>query len=77
MTDEGLPADRLNRILTAVETIKESLGVLARKQQVDRKGYKTDSDTRDHEACRYGSNRLENRVIRSHCLTILKASAAI
>ena len=47
MTDEGLPADRLNRILTAVETIEESLGVLARKQQVDREGYKTDSDTRD------------------------------
>ena len=47
MTDEGLPADRLNRILTAVETIEESLGVLTRKQQVDREGYKTDSDTRD------------------------------
>ena len=43
MTDEGSPADRLNRILTAVETIEESLGVLARKQQVDREGYKTDS----------------------------------
>ena len=43
MTDEGLPADRLNRILTAVETIEESLCVLARKQQVDREGYKTDS----------------------------------
>jgi uncharacterized protein YutE (UPF0331/DUF86 family) len=47
MTDEGLPADRLNRILTAVETIEESLGVLARKQQVDLEDYKTDSDTRD------------------------------
>ena len=47
MTDEGLPADRLDRILTAVETIEKSLGVLARKQQVDREGYKTDSDTRD------------------------------
>ncbi|WP_254538442.1 type VII toxin-antitoxin system HepT family RNase toxin [Halomarina litorea] len=47
MTGEGLPADRLNRILTAVETIEESLGVLARKQRVSRADYKTDSDTRD------------------------------
>jgi uncharacterized protein YutE (UPF0331/DUF86 family) len=47
MTDEGLPADRLNRILTAVETIEESLGVLARKQQIDRKDYKNDSGARD------------------------------
>lgn len=46
-TDEGLPADRLNRILTAVETIEESLGVLARKQQIDRKDYKNDSGARD------------------------------
>jgi hypothetical protein len=46
MTDEGLPADRLSRILTAVETIEESLGVLARKQQIGREDYKTDSDTR-------------------------------
>ena len=47
MTDEGLPADRLNRILTAVETIEESLGVLARKQQIDREDYKNDSGARD------------------------------
>lgn len=47
MTDEGLPADRLNRVLTAVETIDESLGILVRKQQVSREAYKTDSDTRD------------------------------
>ncbi|WP_424014126.1 type VII toxin-antitoxin system HepT family RNase toxin [Halorubrum xinjiangense] len=47
MTDEGLPADRLNKILTAIETIEESLGVLARKQRVDRAEYKMDSDTRD------------------------------
>ncbi|MDB2272773.1 DUF86 domain-containing protein [Halorubrum ezzemoulense] len=47
MTDEGLPADQLNRILTGIETIEESLGVLARKQRVDRADYKTDSDTRD------------------------------
>ena len=46
MTDEGLPADRLSRILTAVETIEESLGVLARKQQIGREDYKTHSDTR-------------------------------
>ena len=47
MTDEELPGDRLNRILTAIETIDESLGVLARKQQVGREDYKADSDTRD------------------------------
>ena len=47
MTDEGLPADRLNRILTAVDTIDESLGVLARQQQVSREDSKADSDTRD------------------------------
>ena len=47
MTDEGLSADRLNRILTAVETIDESLGVLARKQQVGREDYKADSDPPD------------------------------
>ena len=47
MTDEGLPAVRLTRILTAVETIEESLGVLARKQRVSHADYKTDSDTRD------------------------------
>ena len=47
MTDGGLPSDRLNRILTAVETIDESLGVLTRKQRISRADYKTDSDTRD------------------------------
>lgn len=47
MTDEDLPAERLNKILTAIETIEESLGVLARKQAVNRADYKTDSDTRD------------------------------
>lgn len=47
MTTDGFPADRLNRILTAVETIEESLGVLARKQPISRDAYKTDSDTRD------------------------------
>ena len=44
---DGFPADRLNRLLTAVETIEESLGVLARKQRVSREDYKSDSDTRD------------------------------
>jgi hypothetical protein len=39
MTDAGLPADRLNRILTAVETIEESLGVLARKQRISREEF--------------------------------------
>ena len=47
MSEEGLPADRLDRILSAVDTIEESLGVLTRKQRVSRKDYKTDSDTRD------------------------------
>jgi hypothetical protein len=47
MTDERVPADRLHRILSAVETIEESLGVLARKQRISREDYKTDSDTRD------------------------------
>lgn len=47
MTDDGLPADRLNRILTAVETIEESLGVLARKQRLSRSEYKNDSDAQD------------------------------
>lgn len=30
MTTDEFPDDRLNRILTAVDTIEESLGVLAR-----------------------------------------------
>lgn len=47
MTDDGLPADRLSRVLTAVETIEESLGVLARKQRLSRNEYKNDSDTQD------------------------------
>ena len=47
MTADGFPADRLERILTAVETIEESLGVLARKQQVSREEYEADSDPRD------------------------------
>lgn len=47
MTDDVFPADRLNRILVAVETIEESLGTLARKQQLTREEYKHDSDTQD------------------------------
>jgi uncharacterized protein YutE (UPF0331/DUF86 family) len=47
MTDEEFPADRLSRILSAIETIEKSLGVLARKQHVSREDYKSDSDTRD------------------------------
>lgn len=47
MTADDLPGDRLNRILTAVDTIEESLGVLARKQHVSREEYTSDSDTRD------------------------------
>lgn len=43
----GLHDDQLNRILAAVDTIEASLGVLVRKQAVDRAAYKRDSDTRD------------------------------
>ncbi|MFP8953780.1 type VII toxin-antitoxin system HepT family RNase toxin [Natrialbaceae archaeon A-arb3/5] len=47
MTDEQLPEDRLNRILNAVETIEESLHILAQKQSVSRKVYRTDLETQD------------------------------
>ncbi|WP_436926739.1 type VII toxin-antitoxin system HepT family RNase toxin [Halosimplex amylolyticum] len=43
-----LPRDRLQRIVDAVETIEDSIGVLAEKRrQTDRETYKTDPDTRD------------------------------
>ncbi|SFT08509.1 type VII toxin-antitoxin system HepT family RNase toxin [Halostagnicola kamekurae] len=47
MTGGTFPSDRLNRILTAVETIEVSLGVLARKQSLSREAYHADSDTQD------------------------------
>lgn len=47
MTSDDFPEDTLERILAAVKTIEESLGVLARKQRVSREAYKRDSDTRD------------------------------
>jgi len=47
MTSDEFPTDSLGRILTAVETIEGSLGVLARKQRMSREAYKADSDTRD------------------------------
>jgi len=47
MTGDDFPRASLDRILTAVETIEESLGVLARKQRVSRSDYEADSDTRD------------------------------
>jgi uncharacterized protein YutE (UPF0331/DUF86 family) len=47
VTDDRSGEIRLDRILTAIETIETSLGVLARKQQVDREAYERDSDTRD------------------------------
>lgn len=47
MTADSFPDDRLNRILDAVETIEKSIGVLARKQRLDRTEYKTDPETRD------------------------------
>jgi len=45
MTPDAFPEDRLERILAAVETIEESLGVLAGKQDTSREEYKRDSDT--------------------------------
>lgn len=47
MTADEFPKDRLERILTAVETIEESLGILARKQRIDRDEYGDDPETRD------------------------------
>jgi uncharacterized protein YutE (UPF0331/DUF86 family) len=47
MTTDELPPDRLSRILTAVETIETSLGILAEKQRINRETYKTDTETRD------------------------------
>jgi uncharacterized protein YutE (UPF0331/DUF86 family) len=46
MTDT-FPENRLERILTAVETIEDSLGVLAQKQCISHEAYLSDSDTRD------------------------------
>lgn len=47
MTPDSLPEDQLDRVLAAVETIEESLGILAEKREINRESYKTDSDTRD------------------------------
>lgn len=47
MTTDAFPSDRIERILSAVETIETCLGVLARKQAVSRSAYRSDSDTRD------------------------------
>lgn len=47
MTSDSFSEDRLNRILTAVETIEESIGVLARKQDLSLEEYKSDLETRD------------------------------
>lgn len=47
MTSNPFPAERLDRILTAVETIEDCLGVLARKQRISRESYKTSPDTQD------------------------------
>jgi uncharacterized protein YutE (UPF0331/DUF86 family) len=46
MTDT-FPENRLERILATVETIEESLGVLAQKQCISHEAYLNDSDTRD------------------------------
>lgn len=47
MTNESFPPDGLNRILTAVETIEASLGILARKQSLSREEYYTDTESQD------------------------------
>jgi uncharacterized protein YutE (UPF0331/DUF86 family) len=47
VTSDGSREIRLDRIVMAIETIEESLGVLARKQRIDRETYERDSDTRD------------------------------
>jgi uncharacterized protein YutE (UPF0331/DUF86 family) len=46
MSDE-LSASQLSRLVTAVETIETSLGVLVEKRPVDRATYKRDSDVQD------------------------------
>lgn len=46
MTDE-FPADRLNSILTTVETIETSIGVIVQKQDISREAYDADRGTRD------------------------------
>jgi hypothetical protein len=45
MRDEGFPADRLTRIVTAAEPIEERAGVLSWKRQIGREEYATNSDT--------------------------------
>jgi len=40
-------ADDIERILSAVETIEESLSVLAEKQSLSLEGYRSDQETRD------------------------------
>lgn len=47
MTTDEFPADKLNRILAAVETIEESLGILADKQELKRDQYTAEPETRD------------------------------
>lgn len=44
---EELPDDDLSRILTAVETIEASIGILSDKRTLDREEYKQDRETRD------------------------------
>ncbi|MFB6228193.1 MAG: HepT-like ribonuclease domain-containing protein [Halobacteriales archaeon] len=39
--------DDVERIVTSVETIEESLAVLSEKRTLDRAAYKRDADTRD------------------------------
>ena len=44
---EPLREDQLERVVTAVETIEESVGVLSEKRGVDRAAYKRDAETQD------------------------------
>ena len=47
MTTDDFSTEKLNRILAAVETIEESLGILASKQRFSREQYTAESETRD------------------------------
>lgn len=47
MTADGLPADRRDRIIVAVETIEESLGILTKRSRLGRSEFKQDSTARD------------------------------
>jgi len=43
----AVPDDQIERILAAISTIEESMGILAEKRSVDRETYKADRELRD------------------------------